>query len=100
MTPYERLMAEAIPTGRFGRPAPPQAPPAAPARAEPPRWSEEEQARHLAELDAGTAGWRHEDPTSDRKRKNSRARAQAKAKAARPNLRLVPSSTHPITDVA
>ncbi|MET8696847.1 hypothetical protein ABZV65_30405 [Streptomyces bauhiniae] len=99
MTPYDRLMAEAIPTGRFGHPAP-QAPPAAPARPEPPRWSEQEQARNLAALEAGAAGWQHNDPTSTRKRKYSAARAKAKAKAARPALRLVPPGTQQITDVA
>lgn len=46
MTPYERLMAEAIPTGTFGHARPARQPqPAA-------RWTPEEQAAHLAALEA------------------------------------------------
>ncbi len=47
MTPYERLMAEAIPTGTFGH--------AQPARTRTgyvSRWTPEEQAAHLAVLEA------------------------------------------------
>jgi hypothetical protein len=48
MTPYERLMAEAIPTGTFGR-----ARTTAVRNAEPaPAWTPEEQAAHLAVLEA------------------------------------------------
>jgi hypothetical protein len=45
---YERLMAEAVPTGTFGhaRPARQQQTESAP------RWTPEEQARHRAELEA------------------------------------------------
>jgi hypothetical protein len=51
MTPYERLMAEAIPTGTFGRarPAQPRTADSAPA------WTPEEQAAHRAELEAALA---------------------------------------------
>jgi hypothetical protein len=51
MTPYERLMAEAVPTGTFGR-----ARPTTTRRAEPaPAWTPEEQAAHRAELEAAIA---------------------------------------------
>jgi hypothetical protein len=51
VTPYERLMAEAVPTGTFGR-----ARPTTPRGAEPaPAWTPEEQAAHLAELEAAIA---------------------------------------------
>jgi hypothetical protein len=47
MTPYERLMAEAIPTGTFGHAQPVRR------RSEPiSRWTPEEQAAHLATLEA------------------------------------------------
>jgi hypothetical protein len=48
MTPYERLMAEAIPTGTFGHARPPRR-----ASGPPPAvWTPAEQARHLAVLEA------------------------------------------------
>lgn len=48
MTPYERLMAEALPTGTFG-----YAQPAMPRReTAPSRWSPDEQAAHVADLEA------------------------------------------------
>lgn len=56
---YERLMAEAIPTGTFGHALPPRPPQAAYT----PRWTPGEQAQHLADLLAALDGW-HE--TSDR----------------------------------
>lgn len=48
MTPYERLMAEAVPTGTFGHARPARRQHAEPA----PAWTPEEQARHLAVLEA------------------------------------------------
>lgn len=48
MTPYERLMAEAIPTGTFGHARPAGRQGTAPA----PAWTPEEQAEHLALLEA------------------------------------------------
>ena len=48
MTPYERLMAEAIPTGTFGRARPTSRHTVEPA----PRWTPQEQAAHRAELEA------------------------------------------------
>lgn len=51
MTPYERLMQEAIPTR----------PPAKPAH-EP--WTPEEQAQHRADLNAAIADWHWHDDTS------------------------------------
>lgn len=52
MNAYEKLLAEAIPTGTFGR-----ARPAQPRRGEAPRpaWTREEQAAHLAALEAALA---------------------------------------------
>lgn len=73
LSPLERLLAEAVPTGTFGhaRPAKPptqrrKAPagPAARHTAPIPRWSPEEQARHVAELEAVLDGWQWEDDTS------------------------------------
>ena len=48
MNAYERLMAEAIPTGTFGRARPAERREAAPA----PAWTPQEQAAHRAELEA------------------------------------------------
>jgi hypothetical protein len=58
MNAYERLLAEAIPTGTFGR-----ARPAQPRDAEPaPAWTPEEQAAHRAELEAALASSRPGKP--------------------------------------
>ncbi|MGA5372324.1 hypothetical protein ACPCSD_14750 [Streptomyces griseoincarnatus] len=58
MTPYERLMAEAVPTGTFGRarPTTPRTADTAPA------WTAEEQAAHRAELLAALAPARPRRP--------------------------------------
>jgi hypothetical protein len=52
MTPYERLMTEQWPTGTFGhaRPPRPAKPPGEP-------WTAEEQAQHLADLNAALDDW-------------------------------------------
>ncbi|MGW9397280.1 hypothetical protein [Streptomyces sp. NPDC055642] len=64
MNAYERLMAEAVPTGTFGR-----ARPTTPRSAEPaPRWTPEEQARHRAELEAALAGTETRGPRRPRLR--------------------------------
>ena len=57
MTPYERLMAEAVPTGTFGRARPAPRQETAPARTgrPAPAWTPEEQAAHYAELEAALA---------------------------------------------
>lgn len=47
MTPYERLLAEAIPTGTFGHAQPTSAQPHTQRS-----WTPEEQAQHRADLDA------------------------------------------------
>jgi hypothetical protein len=79
MTPYERLMAEAIPTGTFGR-----ARPTAVRNAEPaPAWTPEEQARHRAELDAALNGFELRDEYAEHKRDRYREK--------RTHLRLVTS---------
>ena len=49
MTPYERLLAEEIPTGTFGHAAPP--PPG------PRRWTAIEQAEHRRTLDEALDSW-------------------------------------------
>ncbi|MFJ2110562.1 hypothetical protein ACIOEX_01315 [Streptomyces sp. NPDC087850] len=53
MSPMERLLAEAIPTGRFG-----DATPVRPRTrsTEAPSWTAEEQAQHYAELEAAIRG--------------------------------------------
>jgi len=48
---YARLMAEAIPTGTFGR-AHPETPPDARTGPQTPHWTPEQQRQHLAELTA------------------------------------------------
>jgi hypothetical protein len=77
MTPYERLMAEALPTGTFGHARPAQRRGAQPA----PAWSPQEQARHLAELDAALDGWQDPSETAARDRQRPR----------RPRLRVIAS---------
>jgi hypothetical protein len=58
VTPYERLMAEAVPTGTFGRARPTTQQPTDTT----PAWTAEEQARHLAELLAALAPARPRRP--------------------------------------
>ena len=52
MNAYERLMAEAVPTGTFGHARPVGRRTTGPA----PAWTPEEQAAHRAELEAALAG--------------------------------------------
>jgi len=68
MTPYERLMAESIPT-RPARPKPANEP-----------WTPEEQAKHWADLNEAIAGWHWEGDTSlSAKRRHLRLVRQATA---------------------
>ncbi|MFJ4880112.1 hypothetical protein ACIP93_33560 [Streptomyces sp. NPDC088745] len=94
MTPYERLMAEQWPTGRFGRDAPVQRRPLPPLPVRPPErrpirpWTPEEQAQHFAELEAALSTWQDPTPAANRKREYHRVHA---CRAAGPrHLRLVP----------
>ena len=64
MTPYERLMAEAIPTGTFGHAAPP--PPG------PRPWTAIEQREHAASLDAALEGWEWNRETRREERRHLR----------------------------
>lgn len=57
MTPYERLMAEALPTGTFGHAQPTSAQQRAPRP-----WTPEEQAQHRADLEAALAGTESRGP--------------------------------------
>ncbi|GAA2439178.1 hypothetical protein [Streptomyces glaucus] len=86
MTPYERLMAEAIPTGKFGGPdVDSQARKTSAATSTP-----EQQAARRAALEEAQRGWHLPDKDSERKRERSRERKRA----ARPrHLRLVPDPT-------
>lgn len=86
MTPYERLMAEAIPTGTFGRARPARRQQTDPA----PAWAVEEQAAHLATLNAALDGFELDDEYASNKR--DRYREQ------RAHLRLVTTPT-PLPDV-
>jgi len=95
MNAYERLMAEAVPTGSFGRARPPKRQRAESA----PRWTPEEQAAHLATLNAALDGFELDDEYASNKR--DRYREQ------RANLRVIPggnpasrTSHRPIGDVA
>ncbi|MFE7072642.1 hypothetical protein ACFU96_21425 [Streptomyces sp. NPDC057620] len=80
MTPYERLMAEAIPTGRFGdsdrqtrrTPAPPPSP--------------EQQAVRRAAMVEAQSGWRLPGEASLRKRARSALKSAERA-AARARIR-------------
>lgn len=55
-TPYERLLAEELPTGQFGGPRPHQPePPRLPDHLEP--TTKEDQIRHYADLAHALAGW-------------------------------------------
>lgn len=67
MTPYERLMAEELPTGTFGHSRPSKA-----REAHSAPWTTEEQARHLADLNAALDGW--QDPSERAEQKRSRNR--------------------------
>ena len=58
MNAYERLMAEAVPTGTFGHARPTTPHTTAPA----PQWTPEEQAAHRAELEAALAPARPRRP--------------------------------------
>ncbi|MFG3154254.1 hypothetical protein ACGF7W_19670 [Streptomyces sp. NPDC048219] len=63
-TPYERLMAEGVPTGTFGYALPPR-----PREGRPiPGWTPEEQGQHLADLLAALVGWQATDERAERKR--------------------------------
>jgi hypothetical protein len=79
VTPYERLMAEAIPTGTFGHARPTRRHKAAPA----PAWTPEQQAAHRADLDAALDGFELDDEYANHKR--DRYREQ------RAHLRLIPN---------
>jgi len=77
VTPYERLMAEALPTGTFGHARPTRRQRAEPA----PAWTAEQQAAHRAELLAALDGFELSDRQADLKR--DRYQAQ------RAHLRLI-----------
>jgi len=95
MTPYERLMAEQWPTGKFGRAEPVQRRSLPPLPERPPErrpirpWTPEEQAQHLADLEAALATWQDKSQAADRKREYNRAHARQTADL-RQHLRLVP----------
>ncbi|MFI1021293.1 hypothetical protein [Streptomyces olivaceus] len=63
MTPYERLMAEEIPTGTFGHARPPR-----PVQRAGRPWTAEEQDQHVADLLAALDGWHSQDENDVRKR--------------------------------
>ncbi len=71
-TPYERLMAEEIPTGTFGHAQPPGDPHTRP-------WTALEQAEHRRVLDEALADWH--DPSERATRDRTRPR----------RLRLIPT---------
>ena len=73
MTPYERLMAEAIPV----RPPPAPKPTEQKTTAEP--WTPEEQAQHRAELMEALDGWHWDDDTRASERRHLRIVRQADA---------------------
>lgn len=64
MNAYERLMAEAVPTGSFGRAQPSRRQPVESASA----WTPEEQVAHLATLNAALAGFELDDEYASNKR--------------------------------
>lgn len=64
MTPYERLMAEALPTGTFGHAQPPQPGPRP--------WTALEQAEHLRTLEEALNGWQTTEDRATRDRNRHR----------------------------
>ncbi|MFJ8538128.1 hypothetical protein [Streptomyces sp. NPDC093591] len=72
MNAYERLMAEAIPTGTFGHAQPPSDPHSRP-------WTALEQAEHRRTLDEALNGWQDPSDTATRDRQRPR----------RPQLRVI-----------
>lgn len=58
MSPLERLLAEAVPTGTFG-----EAQPTTARSTEPRRWTPAEQAAHYAALAEGIDGWEYAEHT-------------------------------------
>ncbi|MBC2903184.1 hypothetical protein [Streptomyces cupreus] len=64
MTPLDKLLAEAIPTGTFGHAQPPPAGPRP--------WTALEQAEHLRILDEALNGW--QDPSERATRDRARTR--------------------------
>ncbi|MGW2550027.1 hypothetical protein [Streptomyces sp. NPDC001635] len=105
MTPYERLMAEQWPTGAFGNAEPARRPPLPPLPERPPErrpirgWTPEEQAQHLAELEAEAAIWWPKGPKADRKRAYSREHTRETTRLRR-HLRAVPDQPCPDADAA
>ena len=77
MSAYERLMAEAVPTGTFGRARTVGRRTTGPA----PAWTPEEQAAHRAELEAALAGTETRGPR-------------------RPNLRVIEGTANQRKDAA
>lgn len=69
-TPHERLAAEELPTGTFGRALPPR--PAQRPTRRGPTWTPEEQARHCADLLAAIDGWDWDRETRDLERRHLR----------------------------
>lgn len=88
-TPYERLMAEAIPTGRFGDPV------SETRKSESLMTKQEQQAARRAALVEAQSSWRLPDEASQRKRARSAAQAAertAERERSRPrHLRVVPN---------
>jgi hypothetical protein len=84
VTPYERLMAEAVPTGTFGRARPVSRQETAQA----PAWTPQEQADHLATLNAALDGFELDDDYASNKRdRHRRQRAHLHLVAANPAAR-------------
>jgi hypothetical protein len=81
VTPYERLMAEAVPTGTFGRARPTTQQHTGTA----PAWTPTQQARHLAELEAALDGFELADEYASHKRDRYREK--------RAHLRLITSAS-------
>ncbi|MFF8696302.1 hypothetical protein ACF08W_29225 [Streptomyces sp. NPDC015144] len=92
MTPYERLMAEAIPTGRFGDPVDEARP------QRPLMTRQDQQAARRAALVEAQSDWRLPDTASQRKRARSAAvalersaeRAREREESRPRHLRIVP----------
>lgn len=86
MTPYERLMAEQWPTGRFGRPAADEPSRTTSAATSTP----EQQVARRAALDEAQHGWRLPDKRSQRNRERT---AERKRVACPRHLCVVPDPT-------
>jgi hypothetical protein len=94
LTPYERLMAEALPTGTFGGARPPKPQRRTTAAPAARSWTPEAQAAHVETLLNGLDGFELHDEYAEHKRDRHREKRAEQ----RPRLRLI--TTEPADETA